>query len=115
MDSRAGQRTDWGKFFSRHFSGCTKSEILERDWRDEDRRAIEKAVEKRFAPFLYGEHLYQIDPKTAREVCIGYVDATEDGYFMISLASDFGEDCEVCFGQKNACERLFELYQQATA
>lgn len=115
MDSRTGQRTDWQKFFSRHLGECTASEILSFDWRKEDLPTIRKQVEKRFSPRLVGEHLYRIDPETAREICIGYVDEqSERGYYMIQLASEFGEDCEVCFGKKAAIERLFEIYKQAT-
>jgi hypothetical protein len=47
-DSQTGQRTNWVKFFSRHFQGCSKDEILACDWRIEDLPAIHKAIEKIF-------------------------------------------------------------------
>ena len=113
MDSRTGQKTNWQKFFDRHLGECTKSELLAFDWLG-DKSAL-KAIEKRFEPRLVGEHLYWKNPETAVEICVGYIDPTERGYYMISLASEFGEGCEVCFGKKNAIARLFEIYQNATA
>ncbi len=115
-DCRTGLRKDWQKFFSRHLGSCTAAEILAFDWLEQDLPQIKKEVKKRFAPRLVGEHLYILTPDTVCEICIGYVDKqSERGYYMIQLASEFGEDCEVCRGKKAACERLFELYKQATA
>lgn len=114
MPSRAGQLTDWKKFFDRHFGFSSKSELLSFDWLG-DKSAL-KAIEKRFEPRLVGEHLYWKHPESAVEICVGYIDAqSERGYYMIQLNSDFGEDCEVCKGKKNAIARLFELYQSAVA
>lgn len=112
MESRSGQKTDWGKFFSRHLSNCTASEILAFEWATDDLPKIKKAVEKRFSPRLVGEHLYILCQKTFSDICIGYIDEVGDGYYMISLDSCFGEHSEVCFGKKRSCERLFEIYKE---
>jgi hypothetical protein len=112
MDSRL-ETADWKKYISRHCQFWSKAEMMDAFGNDP---AAKKAIEAKFSPFLLGEHLYYNLPDGQSQVCVGYVDEqSERGYYMIQLASEFGEDCEVCRGKKAACERLFEIYQQATA
>lgn len=112
MDSRTGQKTDWQKFFDRHMSDSPKSELLSFDWCG-DKSAL-KAIERRFQPYLVGQHLYWRNPVTAQQICIGYIDAqSERGYYMIALNSEFGEHCEVIKGKSSAIDRVFEIYKNA--
>ena len=110
MDSRLGQ-VDWRKTFDRHWQFASKAEMLEAYGHIPKAK---KEIERRFRPFLLGEHLYLNLECGQKQICIGYIDEYEKGRFMISLNSDFGEDSEVIKGKKNAIERLYEIYQQAT-
>ena len=100
---------DLYKFLVRHFAGCSESEILSFNW-GESLPQLKKALKKFFSPFLMGEHLYWRNPADGQYLLIGYISPQEEkGRYVIDLlVCPISEPIK---GQKQAIERLFELYQ----
>ncbi len=104
---------NWRKTFDRHWQFSSKAEMLEAYG---NVAAAKKEIERRFSPFLINEHLYLNLECGKKQVCIGYIDAQDEkGYYMISLNSDFGEDCECCHTKKRSIERLYEIYKSVSS
>jgi hypothetical protein len=101
----------WKKYFDRHLSYESKSELTRMFKHDFD--ALQE-IEKRFSPVLIGQHVYIKPENGGEQVCIGYVDEqSERGWYMIELDSQFGTDCEPMKGKKDAVSRLYQLYKEA--